>query len=130
MDFTFKKKERLSSKLIAEALFENAKFINAYPFRFSYISYDFSDDIPGQVMFIVSKRRLKKAVDRNRAKRLMREAYRKQKHRIYSFNNRKYAMALSFIGKEELTFTNAEKALEKIIQKFQIAEEQTSKNRK
>lgn len=118
MDFTFKKNERLCSKAIIDALFENSKFINAYPFRISYMKYDYSEDIPGQVMFIVSKRRLKKAVDRNRTKRLMREAYRLQKEGIYSIDGRKFAMAISFNGKEPLDFETAKKSMSKIISKL------------
>ena len=118
MDFTFKKNERLCSKAIIDALFENSKFINAYPFRISYMKYDYSEDIPGQVMLIVSKRRLKKAVDRNRTKRLMREAYRLQKEGIYSIDGRKFAMAISFNGKEPLEFETAKKSMSKIISKL------------
>ena len=118
MDFTFKKNERLCSKAIIDALFENSKFINAYPFRISYMKYDYPEDIPGQVMFIVSKRRLKKAVDRNRTKRLMREAYRLQKEGIYSIDGRKFAMAISFNGKEPLDFETAKKSMSKIISKL------------
>lgn len=118
MDFTFKKNERLCSKSIIDVLFENSKFINAYPFRFSYMEFKYPKGIPGQVMFIVSKRRLKNATDRNRTKRLIREAYRLQKDTIYEINNRKFAMAISFIGKEPLDFETAKKSMSKIIRKL------------
>jgi len=122
MNFTFKKNERLSSKTIIASLFENGKFINAYPFRISYMPYDYPDSIPGQVMFIVSKRRLKKAVDRNRTRRLMREAYRLQKHEFYTMNARKFAMAISFNGKEALDLETAKKSIAKIISKLKDQE--------
>ena len=122
MNFTFKKNERLCSKTIIDSLFENSKFINAYPFRISYLEYDFPDDIPGQVMFIVSKRRLKKAVDRNRTKRLMREAYRLQKNGFYSIEGRKFAMAISFNGKEPLDLETAKTSIAKIIRKLKEIE--------
>ena len=118
MNFTFKKNERLCSKTIIDTLFENGKFINAYPLRLSFIAYNFPENIQGQVMFIVSKRRLKKAVDRNHTKRLLREAYRLQKQGFYNLNGKKYAMAISFNGKEPLDFDTAKKSIAKIISKL------------
>jgi ribonuclease P protein component len=122
MDFTFKKNERLCSKTIIDALFENSKFINAYPLRLSYLEYDYPDEIPGQVVFVVSKRRLKKAVDRNRTRRLVREAYRLQKEGFYNINGRKFAMAISFNGKEPLDFETAKNSIAKIIRKLKEQE--------
>jgi ribonuclease P protein component len=118
MNFTFKKNERLCSKTIIDSLFEKSKFINAYPLRLSYLEYDYPDDIPGQVVFVVSKRRLKKAVDRNRTRRLIREAYRLQKHDIFRIEERKFAMAISFNGKEPLDLETARKSISKIITKL------------
>ena len=126
MSFTLKKNERLSSKRIIDSLFEKSKFINAYPLRFSYIPFNFSEDTPGQAMMIVSKRRLKKAKDRNRTKRIMREAYRLHKHEIYDIDNRTFAMAISFSGKEPLELNAAIKSMRKIIDKLKAAEENNS----
>ncbi|MCT4622574.1 MAG: ribonuclease P protein component [Schleiferiaceae bacterium] len=112
---TFTKSERLNSKFIIDKLFDEGKSFIAYPLRFSFLPYSFDENIQGQVLIIVSKRRLKKAVDRNRTKRIIREAYRMQKQQIYNLTDVKLAMAVSFIGKEPLTLEAAEKSLTKII---------------
>ncbi len=105
-----------------ELLFKNGKSINVSPLRLVYLPYAFADDIPGQVMIVAPKRKLKRAVDRNRVKRIIREAYRHQKNKIYEIENAKFAMVLSFIGHEPITLKAAEKALEKIIEKLSSRE--------
>ena len=122
MQFTFKKHERLCNENIIEELFKNGKSINVSPLRLVYLPYAFADNIAGQMMIVAPKRKLKKAVDRNRVKRIIREAYRLQKHKIYAIENRKFAMSLSFIGQEPITLESAENALAKIIEKLILRE--------
>jgi ribonuclease P protein component len=74
--FTLGKKERLKSRKAIEHLFKEGNRFNAGPFR---IFFAF---LPEQGIAMgagVSARNFKKAVDRNRIKRLIREAYRHQK---------------------------------------------------
>jgi len=75
---TLPKSERLCSKKAIDALFAGGnKSFSAYPIRVVYMERP----EPGvQILLSVSKRRFKHAVDRNRVKRQMREAYRLNKH--------------------------------------------------
>ena len=87
--FTLGKNERLKSRKLIEQLFKEGKSFNAFPFRVYYLfpekilnpgSYRDQSRICGiQFGAGVSNRNFKKAVDRNRIKRLTREAYRLQK---------------------------------------------------
>src|SRR5436853_287027 len=76
---TFRKVERLSRKKWIQELFDKGSSFNFYPFRILYIEHPEPPASFNQVMFSVSKRLFKKAVDRNTVKRRMREAYRLNK---------------------------------------------------
>lgn len=80
--FTFRKNERITSRLLMEQLFggNKSRAITAFPIRAIYLEVDHhGKDAPVQVLFSVSKRHFKHAVDRNRIKRQLREAYRLNK---------------------------------------------------
>ena len=76
---TFKKEERLKSKKLIEVLFKQGSSFSIAPFRILYI-LPVENIAPLQSGFAVSGKNFKRAVDRNRIKRLMREAYRLQKN--------------------------------------------------
>lgn len=81
-DFSFHKAERLCSRRLIEALFSGGnKSMSAYPVRVLFMPLPAESGQPSvSVLMSVSKRRFKRAVRRNRVKRQLREAYRKNKH--------------------------------------------------
>ena len=96
--FTLSKDERLSRKKIIESLHENGTSIKTPAIILVYQLTDLPTTFPAQVMFAASKRLYKRAHDRNRIKRLLREGYRKQKHIVYtSLDERQKQAALLFI---------------------------------
>ena len=79
---TLHKSERLSSKKLIERLFGGGnKSFPAFPIRVVYMYLE-PEENPSDVSILISvpKKRFKHAVDRNRVKRQIREAYRHQKH--------------------------------------------------
>ena len=79
---TFKKEERIVSNLLIETLFEkgNSQSLAAYPLRAVYLKTEHREGCaPVQLLISVPKKKFKHAVDRNRVKRQIREAYRKNK---------------------------------------------------
>ena len=78
----FRKEERIVSNLLIETLFEkgNSHSLTAYPLRAVYLKTDYREGCaPVQILISVPKKKFKHAIDRNRVKRQIREAYRKNK---------------------------------------------------
>lgn len=75
---TFKADEKLKSKKLIEQLFKGGKSFSLLPFRIIYSQLE-NGTAHLQCGFSASTKKFKKAVERNRIKRLMREAYRLQK---------------------------------------------------
>ncbi|MBN2274802.1 MAG: ribonuclease P protein component [Bacteroidales bacterium] len=102
---TFKKAERLSLKTHIDALFSSGATISLYPLKFIFLPAPASFHYPAQVMFTVSTRRFKKAVDRNRIKRKIKEAYRQHKHFLYEElkkQNRQLFVCIMYTGSDQL----------------------------
>lgn len=109
---SLKKEERLRSQKLIEKLFaEGASFL-VYPYKVVYYEVDVHGDYPALPAFAVSKKNFRKAVHRNRIKRLMRESYRINKHMLFSEGGpSKKAIMFIYVGKEILTFKVMEKAM-------------------
>jgi len=81
--YTFPKEEHLCRKKLIEQLFgKQGSSFGVYPLRLTWLAAPARTSAPPQVLVSVPKRTFKRAVDRNRLKRLMREAYRLNKYQL------------------------------------------------
>jgi len=88
---SLKKKEILKSRDDIKQLFESGKRSGLYPIRIVWQLLDTSDNSPQiQVLFSVSKKKFRNAVDRNRVKRLLREMYRLNKEQLFDLMKHQY----------------------------------------
>jgi ribonuclease P protein component len=86
---TFSKKERLCKRELIESLFSDPSkgHIHEPPFRLIWKKFDAVSDYPAQIIFIIPRKNIHKAVIRNTLKRKMREGYRIRKHTLYAVLN-------------------------------------------
>lgn len=81
---TLRKNERLFLKKKIEQLFETRHKISGKCFMILYKKASENQVSPAEVMFVVPKKIVRKAVNRNKIKRTMREIYRLQKNNFYA----------------------------------------------
>lgn len=112
------KAERLKSKILLGKLYKDGDSVKKFPLRMVFIQSGHTSNYPAQVGVSVPKRNFKKAVHRNRIKRLLRETYRKQKHLVYEAIDVPYVFMISYIGKEELAYDELAVKMEKLLNAF------------
>jgi len=119
--FTLNKAERLKRRKIIEQLFSEGRAVTAFPIRVQYKLIDQQQMGPLQAGFSASSRNFKKAVDRNRIKRLMREAYRLQKaplEQALQTKKRQLALFLIYTGRELPPFALVKEKVELVLNKL------------
>ncbi|MGB1120946.1 MAG: ribonuclease P protein component [Saprospiraceae bacterium] len=120
--YTFKKSERLKSRKIIERIFNReGQSFATYPILTIWLETPLNTDFPAQVTFSVSKKKFKKAVQRNRIKRLMREAYRLNKPKFYEslqVKEKQVAVIFVYIAKEELAFEVVEAKMKQSLKRL------------
>lgn len=134
--YTLGKTERLKSRKQIEQLFKEGKTFSVSPLRV-YYSFDAEQKKENSAAALqfgvgVSTRNFKKAVDRNRIKRLLREAYRLQKNELkdkVTLKKIQLNLFIIYTGRElpvyNLIFEKVAVALQKVVT---IADESTEAN--
>ena len=115
---TYGKDQRLKNVSKLDKVFAEGEKIKAFPILARHTESTFEAEVPFQVATTVSKRRFRKAVSRNRIKRLMREAGRLEKHRLeenWSKGDKQGALVLIYVGNKIPTFEKCVNTISKIV---------------
>ena len=99
--YFYGKDDKLKSRKTIELLFKTGHSFSDFPFKVIWLPQNASATLQAGVG--VSSRYFKKAVDRNRIKRLIREAYRLQKNKLYTHlenNKRTLSVFIIYTGRE------------------------------
>lgn len=115
MSENFSKNEKLKSKKHFDQLFSEGKSVKAFPIKLVFVPIENTTNHKTGVS--APKRKFKRAVDRNQLKRLMREAFRKNKHLI-DHTEQKYALLFIYFGNKIASYSEIFSAVEKTLHKF------------
>jgi len=124
--YTFNKEERLYKRNNIEALFSKGAFFFSFPFKIIWIETKDQHDFPAKLLISVPKKNFKRAVDRNRVKRLIREAYRKNKGQLYGAlesQDKTLSFAIIYTRKEILSYQEIEQYIIAMLEKLNKAYE-------
>ncbi len=113
--FTFKKEERVTGNKRVDAIFASGKSFISYPLRVVYLLHEQTSLSSCSILVSVPKKRIKKAVHRNRIKRLVRESYRLNRSLINSLELDQQPIDIAFIYVKD-TATNL-KEIDKAVKK-------------
>lgn len=117
----FGRDERLKSEKIIGQLFKGGKAVHSSSLTLVYLPISLPTTFPAQAMFSVPKKCFKNAVDRNRLKRQMREAYRLKKNDFYqtlSLSKQPIQLAICWVykSKSKQPFANIAAEMNKLTQ--------------
>ncbi|WP_420603570.1 ribonuclease P protein component [Flagellimonas sp.] len=124
---SFPKNEKLKSKTVFEQLFVEGQHIKAFPIKLIYAKADFEDNTNIKVGVVAPKKKFRSAVKRNRIKRLMREAYRLNKHTVFNKIEGNFAFLFLYLGNKMPDYDEVDEAMNKLLTAF-LKKESHEKN--
>lgn len=121
MNFQLGKKNKLCSPKLIDAVFESGLSVKSYPFVVRIKEADLPENTRFQIVFSAPKRTFRKAVQRNRIKRICKESFRLQRSSLDQYlekQNKQLALFLVYTPREELSVKQLEGKTKKLIDKI------------
>lgn len=117
------KHEKLKSRKAIESLFKYGQTFSSPPLKVYYRKIGSNNPIV-KIAVAVPKRTIKKAVDRNKLKRRIREAYRLNKNSVYpsiNHSSKGYELLFLYQAGELLNFTKIQASMRFLLHKLSDA---------
>ncbi|MGB2128918.1 MAG: ribonuclease P protein component [Flavicella sp.] len=129
MKLTYGKQDKLKSKKAIEQLFLEGDSVVSYPLRLVYLNAEHASSKVFQLGVSVPKRKVNKAVDRSRIKRVLREVYRLHQNEFLLETEQKYIGMLMYLDSKEWSSASLVPKIQKLALKFkeQVSGEQLTK---
>jgi ribonuclease P protein component len=101
-----------------DKVFETGRVIVGPSFKLIWLRSPEEEAEPVQIVITVPKRNFKRAVDRNKIKRRIREIYRKNKVILYGGVNKGIYLVLMYTGKNIIEYKDAEEKILKLLHRL------------
>jgi ribonuclease P protein component len=121
MNYCLGKENKLCSPKIIDDVFATGYQVKSYPFVLKFKETALPKDVSYQIVFSAPKRTFRKATQRNRIKRLCKEAFRHHKQSLDDFlknHNKQLALFFVYTPKEELSLSLLGGQTDKLIKKI------------
>ena len=118
MNYTFSKAERICSKYEIDELFDRGKTFRSRVFLLKLVVQEHAEWPHQKYLVIVPKRRIRKAVHRNRIKRRMREVIRLNKKLLQNYSNKRLLIAVIYQCNSEVCYNSLEKNYSLLIEEM------------
>lgn len=120
MRYFFKKENILRSQILIEKVFAKGRTLKAYPLKLIWLTASGEGPMT-QVLFAISKKNIRRAVNRNLIRRRMREVWRKELpllEAVLASRGLRLSIALVYSHKEPVDYNEIEKKIKLLIQKL------------
>jgi ribonuclease P protein component len=124
--YTFRKLEKICNQKQINTLFNEGKTLKSGFFRLLYVETKAQGTPVVQILIAVPKNKLRHAVTRNRMKRLIREAYRLNKHKIieaYTKTGKHCDIAFVFMGNKCVSLSETSAAIIELLDRLILTHE-------
>jgi ribonuclease P protein component len=115
MEYTLPKSERLHAEKSIKELFDKGSSFFLYPFKIMFWAGEELVESPNQVLFSVSKKKIKKATGRNYIKRRLKETYRLNKSLLPPSG---LLLGFIFVGEANMSFGELEPKMKQVLQRL------------
>ncbi|PIB39370.1 ribonuclease P protein component [Maribacter sp. 4G9] len=117
MDTSFGKKEKLKSQKTISQLFTEGKSLTIFPLKLIYLQTE-QQEVCIKAAVTVPKKNFKRAVHRNKIKRLLRESYRLNKGLVFNNTQGNFAFLFLYLGKDMPAFEDVASKMKLLLEKF------------